>query len=185
MFIPRASPTLAPTARLCLLLLLSPRVFRAVAFSFVFYYFSLWVGVFFGRVLLLTKKLRTLRAQLPRVKLIVYSRYCPNCPNHPHLELPPPLLRALFNLRAAPHLPTFPELRCGWMRLLGLQPVDFGASFVDGPGCSSHVLLLFLDPWACAPSGRALSAPGLPSLKGQPASAAPSCSRGHISEATR
>lgn len=103
MFIPRASPTLAPTARLCLLLLLSPRVFRAVAFSFVFYYFSLWVGVFFGRVLLLTKKLRTLRAQLPRVKLIVYSRCCPNCPNHPHLELPPPLLRALFNLRAAPH----------------------------------------------------------------------------------
>lgn len=36
------------------------------------------------------------RTQLARVNLIVHSRCCPNCPNHPHLELP--------HSRSEPHL---------------------------------------------------------------------------------
>lgn len=72
------------------------------------------------------------------------------------------------------------------------SPVSFCSSLgcwtwfvaVDGLGCSSHLCLWCLELWARAPSGRAPSAPGSPSLKEQLALDAPSCSRGHVSEAT-
>lgn len=66
------------------------------------------------------------------------------------------------------------------MRLLGLQPVDVGASLVavEGPGCSCHLLVAVFGTTgpSCGPSGRAPSAPGLPPGAGQAASAAHLCS---------
>lgn len=92
MLIPRVSPTFAQTGQLCLLLLFSPGVFLAVASLFLSFIISTSGS---GQLLVFTKKLRT-ENSAGRVKLIVHSRCCPNCPNHPHLELP--------HSRSEPHL---------------------------------------------------------------------------------